>query len=46
MTVRRPDSNEENVRHMGDMENYQRDLVGPDESIQYKKIKQYLITVC
>lgn len=33
MTVRRPDSNEANVRHMRDKENYQRDSVGLDESI-------------
>lgn len=31
MIVRRSDSNEENDRHMGHTDNYQRDSVGPDE---------------
>jgi hypothetical protein len=33
MIVRRPDSNEATVRHMGDKENYQRGSVVLDESI-------------
>lgn len=33
MFIRRPDSNEANVRHTGDIENYYRNSVSPDESI-------------